>query len=119
MGRVAIGNDGSDGDPALINCLAVIRPNNRSVVRGIAGIRELEEQVELDWLLRETGPELFKEEIGRLGFAFLVGQVMLGGNRKNLITPRLFQSSFIGETERIVALKRFGCKPDGRRFCVD
>jgi hypothetical protein len=49
----------------------------------------LEEQAELDWLLRETGPELFKEEIGRLGFALLVGQVMLGGNRKNLVMPRL------------------------------
>ena len=75
--------------------------------------------MELDWLLRETGPELFKEEMGRFGFALLVGQVMLGGNRKNLVTPRLLQSFFIGETERIVAVKRFGCKPDGRRFCVD
>lgn len=85
---------------------------------GFAGIRELEERVELDWLLRELGPELLEEKVGRLGFDFLVGQVMLGGNRKNLVTPRLLQSFFIDETERIVAVKGFGGKADGRRFWI-
>jgi len=37
LGGIAIRDDGSDGDRAQVDCLAVFRPNNRSIACGIAG----------------------------------------------------------------------------------
>src|SRR5947207_14783661 len=57
FGGCAIGVDGGDGYRAQVNLLTVVRPDDRAVVGGIAGPRELQEQAEVKRFPRETGLE--------------------------------------------------------------
>lgn len=46
-GRVAVGRDGGEADRAGVDRLAIFRPDERRIVSGIAGIRELHDETEL------------------------------------------------------------------------
>jgi len=107
FGTGVVGNNGSNADRAGVDGFAIIGPHERGIVRGIAGIGELHHQTELDRRGGQTCRELLNEKIGRPGFCLGVAEILLPGDRKDLVTPRLVYSILIHEDERVVGEERY------------
>src|SRR5208283_5618443 len=85
----------------------------RAIVRRIARVGKLHNQMKLDRPAFQTRPEFCGEKIGRFRSCLLVSQVMLTGERKYLVTPCLFHAILVDENERVVGKETFGAEACG------
>jgi hypothetical protein len=108
LGGVAVGNHGGDADRAHVNRPAIVRPNQRGIVRRVSAIGKLDDHAKLDRPSLQTRLELFSKKIGRLGFGVRLAQVLLTGNGKKLVASRLLDSLLVDENECVVGEVGFG-----------
>ena len=89
-------------DHSDIDGFAILRPNQRRVVRRVSAVGKLDNHAILDRPFCETCLQLFNEKVGRFGLRLRFGQILQTGDREELVASRLPHPLAVDEDECVV-----------------
>ena len=95
LGLGVVRYHGREADRTNVDRPAVVRPHGRGILRGIAGVRELNDQAERHRLRRQTRLQVVHQEAGRFRLGLGVGEVEFTGHRGDPVSSRGCRTPFL------------------------